>query len=62
MDSPTDPSDPIDAPPEWIASLLASMAEIERGERVPMEPVLEQARDAIARIEARRAAAKQSKA
>jgi hypothetical protein len=58
MDSPTDP---IDAPPEWIASLLASRAEIDRGERVPMEPVLARMQAAIHRIEARRAA-KHSKA
>ena len=51
MDNPPDTK----APPELIADLLASKAEIERGERVPMQPVLDRMQAAIDRIGAGRA-------
>ncbi len=46
---------PPETPPEWIADLLAAKAEVERGEHVPMQPVLDRMQAAIDRIQARRA-------
>jgi hypothetical protein len=39
------------APHAWDEYLKASKAEIERGERVPMQPVLDRMQAAIERIE-----------
>jgi hypothetical protein len=47
--------DPIDAPPAWVADLLASRAEVDRGERVDMQPVLDDMQAAIDRVRAKRA-------
>ena len=51
MDKPPE----IGTPPALIADLLASKAEIERGERVPMQPVLDRMQAAIDRIRGGRA-------
>ena len=47
--------DQIAAPAAWVAALLASKAELERGDIVAMEPVLERMRASIARMEAKQA-------
>ena len=44
-------TDPIDAPQAWIAALVESKAAFERGEVVPLGPVLERMRASIARME-----------
>jgi hypothetical protein len=44
----------MDVAPALIADLLASKAEIERGERVPMQPVLDRMQAAADRIRAGR--------
>jgi hypothetical protein len=41
----------------WIAELRASVAEIERGEQVPMQPALDRMQMAIDRIEKQQAGA-----
>jgi hypothetical protein len=50
MDKPPD----TDARAELVAGLLASKAESDRGERVPMQPVLDRMQGAIDRIRAGR--------
>jgi hypothetical protein len=42
------------APPAMVADLLASKAEAERGETVPMQPVLDRIEAAISRVQADR--------
>lgn len=41
-------------PEGWIASLAQSKAEVEAGQIVPLEPVLDRLRASIARMKARR--------
>jgi hypothetical protein len=48
-------TDPIDAPEAWVAALLESKAAFDRGESVPLEPVLARMRASIARMEDRSA-------
>jgi hypothetical protein len=45
---------PPETPPEWIADLLASRAEADRGEQIPMQPLLDRMQAAIDRITARK--------
>jgi hypothetical protein len=40
----------IEAPSQWIADLLASKAQIERGETVLMQPVIDRMQASINRI------------
>jgi hypothetical protein len=47
--------DPINTPPAWVADLLASKAEVDRGERGDMQPALDDMQAAIDRIRAKRA-------
>ena len=42
------------APTEWIDALERSKAQIDAGETVPSEPVLQRMRDRLARLEAKR--------
>ena len=43
-------------PAGWLDSLARSKAQIEAGQSVPIEPVLDRLRSSIARMEARQAA------
>jgi hypothetical protein len=45
-------------PASWLASLAQSKAEVEAGQIVPLEPVLDRLRASIARMKARRQEAK----
>jgi hypothetical protein len=45
-------------PAGWLESLAKSKAEVEAGDTVPLEPVLDRARASIARMKARRAEAR----
>ena len=42
------------APAEWVDALERSKAQIDSGETVPSEPVLQRMRDRLARLEAKR--------
>ena len=42
------------APAEWVDALERSKAQIDAGETVPPEPVLQRMRDRLARLEAKR--------
>jgi hypothetical protein len=42
------------APAEWVDALDRSKAQIDAGETVPSEPVLQRMRDSLARLEAKR--------
>ena len=41
-------------PAGWLASLAQSKAEIEAGQTIPLEPILDELRASIARMRARR--------
>jgi len=43
-------------PPRILESLLRSKAQVEAGQTVPMEPVMDRLRASLARMEAKRAA------
>ncbi len=64
--SPT-PEKPVDrkaqtraAPAGWLEALERSEAQLARGETVPLEPVLERLRATIARMDAKRAGARET--
>jgi hypothetical protein len=42
-----------DIPAGWLASLAQSKAEVEAGDTVPLEPILDELRASIARMKAR---------
>jgi len=42
------------APPAWVDSLDRSKAQIDAGQTVPVEPVLQRLRESLARMEAKR--------
>ena len=47
-------SDPTNRrPTDWLADLEISEAQLEAGQTVPIEPVLQRLRDSIARLEAK---------